>query len=171
MVLYFILFFHSSSILNWLGNEIHGLFLSTFYKVIMISNKCFFLGRCLILQVSIFIIKIIYKNNKVIKPIEIHDPGHKVTEVNSIWHRLNILKNNYRLKVFLKVISYFYRSSKLFLNPLNWLIHFGSTPTQFNCKLELGKESCWQVSWSNHLIGFNDTIKKIFMLFIFFNFF
>jgi hypothetical protein len=106
------------------------------------------------------LIKIIYKNNKVIKSIEIHDLGHKVTEVDPIWHRLNILKNKCRLKVFLKVISYFYRSSKLFLDPLNWLIHFGSAPTQFNCKLELGKESCCQVSWSNHLIEFNDTIKK-----------
>jgi hypothetical protein len=31
----------------------------------------------------------------------------------------------------------FYRSSKFFLNPLNWMIHFESTPTQFNSKLGL----------------------------------
>jgi hypothetical protein len=28
--------------------------------------------------------KIIYKNNKVIKPVKVHDPGHEVTEIDPI---------------------------------------------------------------------------------------
>ena len=28
--------------------------------------------------------KIIYKNNKVIKPVKVHGPGHEVTEVDPI---------------------------------------------------------------------------------------
>jgi hypothetical protein len=34
--------FHSSSKLDWLGNEIYDLFFYTFYKIITISNKFFF---------------------------------------------------------------------------------------------------------------------------------
>jgi hypothetical protein len=105
----FILFYFFTLLQYWIGWEMKFMvyFCLLSIKLSWSQINVFFLGRCLILQVSIFIIKIIYKNNKVIKPIEIHDPGHKVTEVDSIWHRLNILKNNYRLKVFLKVISYF----------------------------------------------------------------
>jgi hypothetical protein len=33
---------NSTSILDWLGNEIHGLFFSTLYRLITISNKHFF---------------------------------------------------------------------------------------------------------------------------------
>ena len=59
----------------------------------------FFLELILDFENIIFIIKIIYKNNKVIIPIEVHDLGHMVTEVDLIWHHLNI-KRNYHLKVF-----------------------------------------------------------------------
>jgi hypothetical protein len=38
LIVYFYFFY---STLNWLRNEIHGLFFSTFY-IVTISNKCFF---------------------------------------------------------------------------------------------------------------------------------
>jgi hypothetical protein len=51
------------------------------------------------IRLSRFQIKIIYKNNKVIKFIEVHNPDRRVIDVDPIWHRLNI-KNNFHLKAF-----------------------------------------------------------------------
>jgi hypothetical protein len=58
------------------------------------------------------------------------------------------------------IMSCSYQSFKLSLNSLNWIIYFEPAPLWFNLKLELGKELSWHISKSNHLIGFNDTVKK-----------
>jgi hypothetical protein len=96
--------FHSFLILDWLGNEIHGFFLSSLYMVIMISNKHLFKDWCSILQVFNFIIKLKkIQNQKFIKFIEVHDLDRKVTEVDLIWHRL-CTKKNCHLKFLIRVI-------------------------------------------------------------------
>jgi hypothetical protein len=166
-----IFLFHLIQYLNWLRNGIHGLFFSTFYRVITISNKYWFYVWYLILKASNVNIKLNkknYKNNKVVKSIEVHNSSRRVIKVNLIWHYLNIKK--IVVLIFLKKLLCFYRSSKLFFDPLNWIIHFELTLMRFNSKLELDKKSGWQVLKLNRLIGFNDIIKKIFIFLIFFKF-
>jgi hypothetical protein len=45
------------------------------------------------------LLKLIYKKNKIIKSIEVHESGCIMTEVDPIRHHLNI-KKNYHLKFF-----------------------------------------------------------------------
>ena len=42
-LIFLIFFLFHSSILDWLRNEVYDLFIFTFYRVITISNKYFFL--------------------------------------------------------------------------------------------------------------------------------
>jgi hypothetical protein len=94
-----------------------------------------------------------------------HNPGHRITKVDLIWHHLNIKKNSHFN--FFKDMSCYCWLSKLSLNPLNWMIHFGSASTRFNSKLEWDKEMGLQVSRSNYMIRFDDTSKKISIRLIF----
>jgi hypothetical protein len=79
-----------------------------------------------------------------------------------------IFFKNCHLEICLKAKSYFYRSSRLYLELSNRLIEVDLGPTWFNWMLELGKELNWDVSKLIHLVRFNNTDKKFFMLLIFF---
>ena len=91
-----------------------------------------------------------------------------MTKVDIIWHCLNIKINCCLESFFFKAMLCFYPSLKLFLDSLNWIIHFGLASTRFNLKLELNKKPSWQISRFNCLIGSNDAAKKISKLVTFF---
>ena len=68
------------------------------------------------------------------KPSSVYDPGcgfSKLScraQIDLICHNLKILKK-YHLEVFFKAKSYFYQSSRLYLNLLNQLYYIKETQT------------------------------------------
>jgi len=135
--------------LFWIS--IHNLFWFVLYGVITVSNKC----PCILLMfyfVSIYFSYYIIKSktilkNKVTKPSEVHNSGCRFdglsceTRVDIICCHINIKKKYISSRFFFSsYTTFFYRSSRLFLNLSSQLDHVELTLTISSLRLKLGKK-------------------------------